>query len=39
MPGMNDPWAWTTVWGLTAGVGVGWVEEDKGGKIGITVIE
>ena len=20
---MNDPWTWTTVWGLTVGVGVG----------------
>ena len=31
----NDPRTWTTVreWR------VGWVEEDKGGKIGTTVIE
>ena len=34
---MNDPWTWTTVWGLTEGVGVGWVEESKGGKSRITV--
>ena len=36
---MNDPWTWTTVWELTVGVGVGWAEEGKGGKIGTTVIE
>ena len=24
--------------GLTVGAGGGWVEEDKGGKVGITVI-
>ena len=35
---MNDPWTWTTVWELTV-QGVGWVEEDKGRKIGTTVIE
>ena len=27
---MNDPWARTTVWGLTVGAEVGWVKEDKG---------
>ena len=36
---MNDTMAWTIVWGLTIGVGVGWVERSKGGKIGTTVIE
>ena len=36
---MNDPWTWTIVWGLTAGVGLGWAEEGKSGKIGTTVIE
>ena len=36
---MNDPWTWTTVWKLTVGVGFGWVEEGKGGKIGTTLIE
>ena len=25
---MKDPWTWTTVWGLTMEVGVGWVRED-----------
>ena len=34
----NDPWTWTTVRGLPVGVGLGWAEEDKGGKIGTTVI-
>ena len=33
----NDPWTWTKVWGLTVGVGVGGMEEGKGGKIGTTV--
>ena len=32
---MNDPWTWKTGWGST--VGVGWVEEGKGGKIETTV--
>ena len=41
---MNDPWTWTTVWGLTVGVrdergGVEWMEEGKGEKIGTTVME
>ena len=36
---MNDPWTWTTGWGLTVGAGLGWVEECKRGKIGTTVIE
>ena len=36
---MNDPQTWTTVWGWSVGVGVGWAEEGKGGKTGITEIE
>ena len=36
---MKDPWAWTTVWESTVGVGVGWAEEGKGGKIRATVTE
>ena len=37
---MNDPWTWTTLWGLTVWeLGVGLVEENKGVKIGTTVIE
>ena len=37
---MNDPWTWTTAWGWTVGDGgVGWMEEDKGVKIGTTLIE
>ena len=36
---MNDPWMWTTVWGLNVGVGVGWDEEGKRGKTRTTVIE
>ena len=32
---MNDPCTWTTVWGLTVGAGVCWMEEGKGGKLGI----
>ena len=31
---MNDPWTYAMVQGLTVGVGVGWAEEGKGGKIG-----
>ena len=31
---MNDPWAWTTVWGLTVGADSAWAEEGKGGKMG-----
>ena len=34
---MNDPWTWTTVWGLTVG-GQGWAEEGKGGKSGTLLI-
>ena len=26
---MNDSQTWTTVWGWTVGVGVGWEEEGK----------
>ena len=26
---INDPWMCTTGWGLTVGVGVGWVEESE----------
>ena len=33
----QDPWTWTTVWGMSEGV-AGWVQRDKGGKIGTTVI-
>ena len=36
---MNEPWTWTTGWGLSVGVGVGWAEESKGGEIGTTVAE
>ena len=36
---MNDPWTWTTGWGMTVGTGGGWGEEGKGGKIGTTVTE
>ena len=36
---MNDPWTWAVVWGLTVGVGLGWVEEGKEGNTGTTVIE
>ena len=39
---VNEPWTWTTVWGLTVGAGVGaegWAEKGKGGEIGTTVIE
>ena len=36
---MNDPWTWTTGWGLTEGVVCGWAEEGKGGKTGTTVME
>ena len=28
---MNDPWTWTTEWGLTVEWKVGWVKEGKGG--------
>lgn len=31
---VNDPWAWTTVWGWTVGVGVGWMGKGKGEKLG-----
>ena len=36
---MNDPWTWTTGWGLTVGVGMGREEESKGGKNRDNVIE
>ena len=36
---MKDPRRWTTVWELTVGVELGWVEESKGEKIGTTIIE
>ena len=36
---VGDPWTWIAVWGLTGGLGVGSVEEGKGGKLGTTVIE
>ena len=36
---MNDPWTWTTMWGPTVGVKVGWTEEGKGGKIRTTITE
>ena len=31
---MHDPWTWTTVWGLTVGMGAGWLEGEKGRKFG-----
>ena len=33
---MNDPWTWTTVWGLTEGMGYGWAgwKRAKGEKLG-----
>ena len=34
---MNDPWAWASVWGLIAGVGMGLAEEGKEGTIRTTV--
>ena len=34
---MNDPWAWASVWGLIAGVGMGLAEEGKEGIIRTTV--
>ena len=36
---MNNPYTWTTVWGLTVGAGGGAMEEGKGRKIGTTVTE
>ena len=33
-PCLNDPWTWSTVCGLSVGVGAGWAEEDRGGKLG-----
>ena len=35
---MNDPWSWTTVWGLWEW-GMGLVGEGRVGNIGTTVIE
>ena len=35
---MHVPWTWTTMWGLTVGMGAGWVEGDKEGKISTTVM-
>ena len=35
---MNDPWTWTTGWGLTVGGGSAG-QGKQGGKIGTTVIE
>lgn len=32
---MNDPQAWTIVWDLTMGAGVGWEGEGKEIKIGL----
>ena len=36
---MNDPWTWTTVWGLTVGAGGGLGRGGKGEKIGTTARE
>ena len=36
---MNDPWTWTTVWGLTVGVGGGMGRGEQRGKIETIVIE
>ena len=36
---MNDPWTWTTGWGLTVGAGVGMGGGEQRGKMGTTVIE
>ena len=36
---MNDPWTWTTGWGLTVGVGGGMGGGEQRGKTGTTVIE
>ena len=36
---MNDPWTWTTVWGLTVGAEVGLGGGGHRGKIGTTIIE
>ena len=30
---MNDPWTWTTGWGLTVGEGVGGAGESNRGKL------
>ena len=35
---MKDPQTRTTVWGMTVGVGGGFVGGGKGGKVGTTVI-
>ena len=34
---MNDPWTWTTVWGLTVRAGWDGQRRAKGGGIGTTV--
>ena len=36
---MNDPQTRTMVSRLTVGVGAGWVEEGKGGKIRTTIMK
>ena len=36
---INNPQTWTTVGNTLWERGVGWAEEDKGGKAGTTVIE
>ena len=36
---INDPWTWTTGWGLTVGAGGGRGQENNRGKIGTSVIE
>ena len=30
--GINDPWAWTTAWGLIVGAGSGWGRAEQYGK-------
>ena len=35
---MNDPWAWTTVWGLIVGVWGGLGGGGQSGKIETTII-
>ena len=36
---MNDPWTWTTGWGLTVGVGGGLGGGEQRGKNGTNVVE
>ena len=36
---VKDPQRWTTGWGWTVGAGVEAGDEDKGGKMGIAIIE